>query len=101
MPTTLKERFFEAIITGQLGNIDDRGVIVSTKAFKQHFNEIHTDYINSFLPAATIEPGRHQISPTKFLFRVKKGLYRVHPDALEKHRNSDFLLDQRPTKNAR
>ena len=98
---TLKERFFEAIITGRLGNIDDRGITVSIKAFKQHFNEIHTDYINSFLPAATIEPRRHQISPTKFLFRVKKGLYRVHPDALEKHRNGYSLLGQRSTKNAR
>ncbi len=78
----LKDRFIEAIIRGELGEIDDQGIVFTLKEFKALFSDIKTDYINSFLPAATLEPGRETISRTKFLFRVRKGVYRVHPDVL-------------------
>jgi len=83
---TLKNRFLEAVSSGELGEVDDFGVVVSLKEFKSYFKDVKTDYINSFLPAAVIETGQHSTTHTKYLFRVRKGVYRVHPDALEEHR---------------
>jgi len=78
----LKDRFIEAVINGELGSVEDMGIVFTLKEFKAVFHDIKTDYINSFLPAATIEPGRESMTRTKFLFRISKGVYRVHPDAL-------------------
>ncbi len=83
---TLKQRFIEAIQKGELGRIEDRGVIVSLQEFKSYFPDIKSQYSMSFLPAATIEPGQMSMTHTKFVFRVRKGVYLVHEDALqEKH----------------
>lgn len=86
MPTTLKDRFLDAIIAGELGQQDEYGIIIRLRDFKGYFTDIHSDYVNSFLPAATIEPGRHASTHTKYLFRVRKGIYRVHPDVLAAHK---------------
>ena len=82
----LKDRFLIAVVKGEIGRIENSGVIVSLKEFKAHFNDITSDYINSFLPAATIEPGQRSITNTKYLFRVKKGVYLVHPEVLENYK---------------
>jgi len=82
---TLKIRFLEAVSSGDLGEFDDSGVIVTLKQFKSYFKDVKSDYVNSFLPAAVIEAGQHSPSHTKFLFRVRKGVYRVHPDAMDAH----------------
>ena len=79
----LKNRLIEAVINGELGSIEDQGIVFTLKEFKSVFHDIKTDYINSFLPAATIEPGRETMTRTKYLFRIRKGVYRVHPDALD------------------
>lgn len=79
----LKERFLNAVVSGQLGYHDDYGVVVELKDFRNYFSDIKTDYINSFLPAATIETGQHSVTHTKFVFRLRKGVYRVHPDAIK------------------
>jgi len=78
----LKDRFIAAIKKGELGEIDELGVVFTLKEFKDTFADIKSDYINSFLPAATIEPGRKTLTHTKYLFRVRKGVYRVHSDLL-------------------
>ena len=78
----LKDRFIEAVINGELGSVEDQGIVFTLKEFKSVFDDIKTDYINSFLPAATIEPGREIMTNTKYLFRISKGVYRVHPDVL-------------------
>jgi len=78
---TLKERFIEAIKNGELGTHEPHGII-TLKQFKQHFCDIETQYVSSFLPAATIEPGMVTMSHTKFVFRVAKGVYKLHPDIL-------------------
>jgi len=80
---TLKQRFIEAVLKGELGTIEDRGVVVTLKQFKAYFGDVTSDYINSFLPASTIEPGRTTITRTKFLLRIRDGVYLVHPDVLE------------------
>jgi len=77
---TLKQRFKAALISGELGHVDDEGIVVTLKAFKEYFSDVTSDYINSFLPAATIESVRVDMMDTKFLFRIGKGVYRVHPD---------------------
>ena len=79
----LKDRFLIAVVNGKLGRVENSGVVVSLKEFKAHFTDIKTDYINSFLPAATIEPGMRSASHTKYLFRVKKGVYLMHPEVLD------------------
>jgi len=79
---SLRSRFITAIASGALGRVDESGTIFTLKEFKQCFSEIKTDYINSFLPASTIEVGRVDMTHTKFLFRIRKGVYRVHPKLL-------------------
>ena len=86
---TLKEKFLKAIIAGELGVLCDYGAVVALADFKQYFKDIETDYVNSFMPAAVIEAGQYTATHTKFLFRVKRGVYRVHPDAIaEQHENN-------------
>jgi len=84
----LKERFLAAVASGALGQLDHRGRVVTLKEFKAYFSDITTDYINSFLPAATIETGRTSCSHTRFVFRLSKGVYLLHPDVLD-----EFLKD--------
>ena len=81
----MKRRFLNAVVSGELGKVDDSGVVVELKQFKAFFYDIESDYVNSFLPAATIEKGRTELSHTKYLFRVRKGVYRVHPEVIEQH----------------
>jgi len=79
---TLKDRFIKAIQSGELGRVEEQGVIVTLKEFKAYFSDVETQYNMSFLPAATIEPGRSAMSHTKFVFRLRKGVYLVHGDVL-------------------
>jgi len=90
---TLKERFLDAVSNGHLGEVDDFGVVVSLKQFKTYFSDVKSDYINSFLPAAVIEIGQQSTTHTKYVFRVRKGLYRVHPDALQEHVSTDYATE--------
>ncbi len=79
----LKLRFINAIKQGKIGSLEERGIIVTAKEFKLHFSDIKTQYIGSFLPTATIDPGRTYMTNTRFVFRLRKGVYLLHPDALE------------------
>jgi len=78
----LKDRFLEAVVNGELGSVEQGGAIVSLKEFKAYFSDITSQYVSSFMPAATLEPGRFRPSHTKFLFRVRKGAYLIHSDVL-------------------
>jgi len=81
----LKQRFLIAIEKGELGRVEAQGVIVTSKEFKLYFSDIKSQYVTSFMPASTIEPGRSIMTHTKFLFRIRKGVYRLHPDLLDKN----------------
>ena len=83
----LKDRFLTAVANAEIGRVENAGVIVTLKEFKAHFNDIKSDYINSFLPAATIEAGQHSVTTTKYVFRVKKDVYLVHPDVLMRYQS--------------
>jgi len=80
---TLKERFVHAVNEGELGLMDDYGVLVTREAFAEHFSDIKSQYKTSFLTASVIEPGRTLATHTKFLFKMGRGLYLVHADLLE------------------
>ena len=79
----MKERFLNAVISGELGKEDEFGVVVTLKEFKRYFCDLQTGYINSFLPAAVIETGQYHATNTKYLFRIRNGVYRVHPQAID------------------
>jgi len=81
----LKQRFLIAVEKGELGREGAQGVIVTSKEFKLYFSDIKSQYVTSFMPASTIEPGRSIMTHTKFLFRIRKGVYRLHPDLLAKN----------------
>lgn len=93
---TLKKRFLDAVSSGDLGDMDDFGVVVSLKQFKSYFKDVKSDYINSFLPAAVIETGQYSFTHTKYVFRVRKGVYRVHPGALEQHKSDSYNVEKSP-----
>ena len=78
----LKDRFFRAVVLGDLGSLENEGVVVRLKEFKRYFKDIKTQYVSSFMPAATFEPGMYTPSHTRFLFRVGKGVYLIHSDVL-------------------
>ena len=40
---TLKERFLDAVIAGELGQPDRYGVTVKLKDFKAYFSDVQTD----------------------------------------------------------
>lgn len=77
---TLRQRFLAAVRAGQLGTQSHLGVVVTVKAFKAFFSDIDRNYASSFLASAAIETGRSQMTDTKYVMRLRKGLYRVHPE---------------------
>ncbi len=79
---TLKQRFLKAVSSGELGKPTEFGVIVTVLEFKAYFKDVNHEYLETFLPAAVIEPGRNEITSTRYVFRIKHGVYRVHTDAL-------------------
>ena len=78
----LKQRFLKAVSSGELGMETDLGTIITVSEFKAYFKDVNACYIKSFLPAAAIEEGQHSVSHTHYVFRIRKGVYLVHPDAL-------------------
>lgn len=86
---TLKHRFLEAIVQGKLGRVEDGGIIITLKEFKAYFKDIKSQYVTSFLPASTIEIGQQSHTHTRFVFRIRKGVYRLHPQALEEYMKSN------------
>ena len=64
------------------------GTVVALKDFKACFSDITSQYVSSFLPAVTFEPGQSSLSHTKYLFRIRKGVYLLYPDALRGYKNN-------------
>jgi len=94
---TIKDKFLDAVINNDIGKDDGFGVVVTLKEFRKHFkDEITSDYINSFLPAAVMDGNQENPSHTKYLKRAKKGIYRVHPDAIENHKHNKNI-NQEPS----
>jgi len=43
---TLKEKFLNAVMDGELGVLSDFGAVVTLADFKQYFKDIETDYVH-------------------------------------------------------
>lgn len=87
---TLKQRFFQALIKGQLGIEDQYGFMITKKEFTAHFKDIKPGYSNTFLATAVMYNG---LTHTQYLSRIKTGVYRVHPVAIK-----EYLMSQNQIK---
>jgi len=88
MKRKLKHYLLDAVISGDIGERTDNGLIVTTKEFVQFFEDKHQskkDYFRSYLPSVSIEAGRRDMRHNKFLFKVGRGIYKVHEDAIHSH----------------
>ncbi|HED35225.1 MAG TPA: hypothetical protein ENJ08_13595 [Gammaproteobacteria bacterium] len=85
---TLRQRFLAAVRSGELGRPGENGVELTVKEFKALFREVNHNYLGSFLSAATLEKGRLQMTHTQYVFRLRKGVYRVHPDVFKPSQRS-------------
>jgi len=84
----MRNSALEKIFTNQT----DQGVIVTTREFTAYFiKQGKEDYLRSYLPSVAIEEGRHMMRHNKYLFKIKRGIYRIHNDAIiqhqQKHKN--------------
>ncbi len=91
MRKKLKHHFLDAVISGSLGTHTDKGVIVTSKEFVEYFgneniNKNKKDYLRSYLPSVAIEAGRNLMQHNKYLFKISHGIFRIHPDAIERHK---------------
>lgn len=86
----LKMRFFDAVASGHLGTTDDNGTIITMKEFRTYFSDITSQYVNSFLPASTIEVGQCTPTHSRFVFRIRAGVYRLHPDVIDAYLNDQI-----------
>lgn len=94
---TLKERFLTAVRQGDIGESTELGAIVTVGEFKAYFKDINEGYAETFLPSAVIEAGQYSVSQTRFVFRVKNGVYRVHPQALTRGTSKSRLKEVNKT----
>lgn len=79
----IRQQFIEAINNGDLGSIDDSGVIVTLSELEQRFSSMEAASMQEFLPSIIIPDGQTRVTKQQFLFQLKDGVYRVHPDALD------------------
>jgi len=77
---TLRNRFLDAIIDGELGN----GITITRQDFMQFFSNENTATTGCFLSNSEIETGAlHSPNYTHFTLRISEGRYYVHPGAIQ------------------
>lgn len=86
---TLRVRFLDAFIDGQLG----KGIVVSRKEFMEFFPDDNPATTGVFLSNSEITTGApHSPTYTHFTLRVEEGRYRVHPQALQERMQQRGIL---------
>ena len=88
MKKKLKHYLLDAVISGEIGKRTERGLIVTSKEFVQFFENKHNskkDYFRSYLPSVSIEAGRRDMKHNKYLFKIGRGIYKIHEDAITSH----------------
>lgn len=76
---TLRNRFLDAIIDGQIG----RGIVVTRQELIQHFHNDNELTTGCFLSNSEINTGApHSPTYNHFTMRIGEGTYRIHPQAL-------------------
>jgi hypothetical protein len=77
---TLRNRFLDAIIDGNLGI----GITISRKEFIDFFSTENPQTTGCFLSNSEIRTGAmHSPGYTHFTIRIEEGRYRIHPDAIK------------------
>jgi len=77
--------FLNAVVAGDLGEQSNGGVIVSTQEFKAFFKNVRKEYASSFLSSITSHSCCSDYCKEKYVFRVQRGVYLVHPGAINDH----------------
>ena len=86
---TLRERFLDAVIDGQLGN----GITVTRQEFMIFFANDNQATTGVFLSNSEIRTGiPHSPTYDHFTLRMERGRYRIHPQALEERMRQRNLL---------
>ncbi len=88
MGKKLKHHFLDAVVTGEIGRRTEKGLIITTREFVQYFEnkyESKCDYLRSYLPSVSIEAGRHDMKHNKYLFKIGRGIFKIHDDAINMH----------------
>lgn len=77
---TLRNRFLDAVIDGELGN----GITITRQAFMSFFLNENPATTGCFLSNSEIVTGApHSPNYTHFTLRVSEGRHRIHPGALQ------------------
>ena len=86
---TLRDRFLDALIDGQLGN----GIIVTRQEFMRFFSDDNSATTGVFLSNSEINTGTsHSPTYTHFTLRVEEGQYRVHPQVIQERMQQRGIL---------
>lgn len=85
---TLRNRFLDAVIDGQIGN----GIVITRNQFMAFFAQDNPATTGCFLSNSEIETGLHSPTYAHFTLRVSEGTYRVHPCALQERMKQRGML---------
>lgn len=86
---TLKDRFLDALIDGQLGN----GIIVTRQEVMRFFPDDNPATTGVFLSNSEINTGSpHSPTWSHFTLRVEDGRYRVHPQSIQERMQQRGIL---------
>ena len=86
---TLRKRFLDAMIDGQLG----KGLIVTRQEFMQFFSKENPATTGVFLSNSEINTGAiHSPTYKHFTMRIDEGAYRIHPQALQERMRKREIL---------
>jgi hypothetical protein len=86
---TLRDRFLDALIDGQLGN----GIIVTRQELMRYFSKDNPATTGVFLSNSEINTGApHSPTYTHFTLRVAEGRYRVHPQVIQERMQQRGIL---------
>lgn len=86
---TLRNRFLDAVINGQLG----RGITVTRSDFVDYFTEDNPNTTGCFLSNSEMETGAsHSLTYQHFTLRIREGVYHIHPVALEERMRERGLI---------
>ncbi len=97
MKKKLKHHLLNAVVSGEIGKRTEIGLILTTKEFVQFFEDKHKSkkgYFRSYLPSVSIEAGRRDMRHNKFLFKIGRGIYKVHEDAIHSHTANDAHINE-------
>jgi len=75
---SLREELLDAVLAGIIGN----NGIVTRQEFLAQFTNHPENYTSSFLSNSEMDTGQHSPTYEKFTNRIERGVYQIHPDAL-------------------